>query len=270
MSIANHPKPGEHLDYSKMPIYTLFARLGKQVLRPGGMELTRRMLNDLDIGSSDEVVEFAPGVGATARLTLARNPARYTAIERDAASVGLVSEYLTGPNQRCVQGRAEETGLPEASATVVYGEAMLTMQTAANKARIVAEAARLLKPGGRYGFHEVCLTPDDLDEETKSAIEKSLTGVTHVGTRPQTQSEWRALVEGAGFEIQKTETAPFHLLEPRRVLADEGLWGTLRIVAKTLRNGAARKRVLAMRRAIRRHQNHLAAITFVAVKADRS
>ena len=89
MSIANHPKPGEHLDYSKMPIYTLFARLGKRVLRPGGMELTSRMLNDLAIGSSDEVVEFAAGVGAPARLMLARGSARDTAIAGGACAGGV-------------------------------------------------------------------------------------------------------------------------------------------------------------------------------------
>ena len=61
-------------------------------------------------------------------------------------------------------GFAEESGLPAGSATVVYGEAMLSMQLPTTKDRIVAEAARLLQPGGRYGLHELCLIPDDLDE----------------------------------------------------------------------------------------------------------
>ena len=85
------PIPGEQLDVSRMPIYALLARLGKQVLRPGGMGLTRQMLEFLDVQASDEVVEFAPGMGATAKLTLRREPAHYTAIERDEASMRLVS-----------------------------------------------------------------------------------------------------------------------------------------------------------------------------------
>lgn len=37
------------------------------------------MLSALRVGPSDEVVEFAPGMGVTARLT----PVSYTAVERD-------------------------------------------------------------------------------------------------------------------------------------------------------------------------------------------
>ncbi len=66
MTSAHESTPGEHLDVSRMPIYALLARLGKQVLRPGGMGLTRQMLELLDVQPSDEVVEFAPGMGAMA------------------------------------------------------------------------------------------------------------------------------------------------------------------------------------------------------------
>ena len=77
---------GEELDTTKMPGHWLLARLGKRVLRPGGRELTRQMLNGLCIKSSDEVVEFAPGLGFTAQLTLNQKPASYTAVERDEAA----------------------------------------------------------------------------------------------------------------------------------------------------------------------------------------
>lgn len=36
------------------------ARVGKRVLRPGGIELTQGMLTALAIGPQDRVVEFAP------------------------------------------------------------------------------------------------------------------------------------------------------------------------------------------------------------------
>jgi hypothetical protein len=44
----------------KMPGHWLLASAGKRVLRPGGLALTRRMLQALAIGSQDRVVEFAP------------------------------------------------------------------------------------------------------------------------------------------------------------------------------------------------------------------
>ena len=43
------PQPGEGLDTRKMPGHWVLARMGKRVLRPGGLELTRRMLESLDI-----------------------------------------------------------------------------------------------------------------------------------------------------------------------------------------------------------------------------
>lgn len=121
-------------DYDTMPGHWLLAQLGKKVLRPGGVELTRRMLESLDIRSTDEVVEFAPGLGGTARMALERDPASYTGVERDETAARRVRRYLRGSDRQCLVGRAERTGLPDASATVVFGEAMLTMQTPTHKA----------------------------------------------------------------------------------------------------------------------------------------
>ncbi len=39
--------PGEDLDASTMPGHWLLARLGKRVLRPGGLELTRHLVESL-------------------------------------------------------------------------------------------------------------------------------------------------------------------------------------------------------------------------------
>ena len=90
--------PGDGLDAARMPGHWLLARLGKRVLRPGGLELTRWMLDALGVDPEDRVVELAAGLGATARLTLARRPAAYTAVDRDATAVATLST-LTGPGQ---------------------------------------------------------------------------------------------------------------------------------------------------------------------------
>jgi ubiquinone/menaquinone biosynthesis C-methylase UbiE len=138
------PIPGEKLKVERMPGHWLLARLGKRVLRPGGRALTTRMIEALSIRPSDKVVEFAPGLGETARLTLKQNPASYTAVERDKDAAATVQAYLHEPNQQCVIGLAEDTKLPAGSATIVYAEAMLSMQPPQQKAGIVREAYRLL------------------------------------------------------------------------------------------------------------------------------
>ncbi|WP_145295736.1 class I SAM-dependent methyltransferase [Crateriforma conspicua] len=261
--------PGEKLDASKMPGHWLLARLGKRVLRPGGIELTRRMLDSLMISSSDTVVELAPGLGTTARITLAKRPAAYIAVERDPDAAAQVQALVSDPRDRCVQGNAAQTGLPSESADVVYGEAMLTMQVESQKQAIAEEAWRILRPGGRYAIHELGLMPDDSDESLKDAIMKNVSEAIHVGARPLTVSDWRQTLEAAGLHVDSSTcvTAPMHLLKPRRVLADEGFFGTARIAFNVLRTPAARKRVHAMRRVFRRYEDHLCAVTMVGQKS---
>jgi SAM-dependent methyltransferase len=258
--------PGATLSAEKMPGHWLLARLGKRVLRPGGLELTRRLLNSLAIQSMDQVVEFAPGLGVTTRMTLNLNPASYTAVDDDEKAAARVRQFLTKPNQQCLVGIAEKTGLPDNSATVVYGEAMLTMHGAEQKRAIVREAFRVLKPGGRYGIHELSLVPDDLDNGIKQEIQQSLSRAIHVGARPLTSAEWRALLEAEGFEIRAEAERPMRLLEPDRLVQDEGLGGALRFIWNLIRDGEARKRVLEMRRTFTKHRSHMAAIMLVAVK----
>ena len=261
---SESPRAHETSD-TKLPGHWLLAKMGKRVLRPGGLQLTRKLLAALNIQSTDNVVEFAPGLGVTARLVLARSPLNYTAVERDAAAAATVRQYLP-PSHRCVVGSAEETGLPAESAEVVFGEAMLSMQPATTKTRIVKEAVRLLRLGGRYGIHELCLVPDDIEEQTRIAIQQELSHDIHVGVRPLTRLEWHDLLKAEGLHIEAEFVAPMHLLEPRRLVQDEGLFGAMRFVWNVARNPLARQRVMHMRRVFRKYRNHLAAIAIVGRK----
>ncbi len=250
----------------KMPGHWVLASMGKRVLRPGGLELTRQLLNSLDIAQQDDVVEFAPGLGVTARMTLAHNPRSYTAIERDRNAAKTVEAYLVGPEQRCLLGSADATGLPDLSATVVYGEAMLSMQPPSVKTKIIAEGARILRPNGRYGIHELCLVPDDVSESIRQSIQDELSDDIHVGVRPLTVREWRGLLVAAGFKVVAEHRAPMHLLEPARVVRDEGLLRAIRFAWNVATHAAARRRVLSMRRVFRKYGSHLAAIVLIAKK----
>ncbi|MDE2484493.1 MAG: methyltransferase domain-containing protein [candidate division NC10 bacterium] len=262
--------PGHGLQVDKMPGHWLLAQMGKRVLRPGGLELTRRMLDALDITPTDRVVEFAPGLGVTAQLVLAKSPSSYTAVEADDAAARRVQSYLSGDNQRCVIGQAEQSGLPDGSATVVYCEAMLSMKTPDNKVKIIQEAKRLLAPGGRYGLHELSLVPDDIDHATRDAINRALSQSIHVGVRPLTVSEWKVLLQHEGLIIKAQATTPMHLLELPQMIRNEGLTGVARIAWNVLQNPAARQRVRAMRRVFRQHDRNLAALMLVAEKGNVS
>lgn len=59
----------------------VLSKVGKKVLRPGGREMTMKILNLLDIQVNDHVVEFAPGIGFTAEQILKLHPKNYTGLE---------------------------------------------------------------------------------------------------------------------------------------------------------------------------------------------
>jgi hypothetical protein len=73
-----------------------------------------------------------------------------------------------------VIGLADQTSLPTAFASVVIGEAMLSMQTTEHKRLIAAEAFRLLRSGGHYGIHELAVVPDDLPPDQQREIDRAL------------------------------------------------------------------------------------------------
>lgn len=56
------------------------------------------------------------------------------------------------------------------------------------------------------------------------------------------------------------------LLQRRRMIADEGLFGALRFAKNLLLQPVARKRVLLMRSTFRKHRDQLAAVAIVAHK----
>jgi SAM-dependent methyltransferase len=253
-------------DLAAQPAHWVLAELGKRVLRPGGTELTLALVDALDVGPSDDVVEFAPGVGFTAERVLERRPASYTGIELDEEAAADLDRRLGGSTREFRVGNAANTALADGVADVVYGEAMLTMHPDDGKASIIEEAYRLCRSGGRYGIHELAVSPDDLDAATKSTIQSDLAAATQVNARPLTRPEWVTALEAAGFEVDWTATAPMQLLEPRRVLADEGLVGTLRFVFNLATQPDARRRVRQLRRTFTRHADHLTAISLVARK----
>jgi SAM-dependent methyltransferase len=240
----------------------VLARLGKRVLRPGGKDLTERMLGEVDLRDRD-VVELAPGLGWTARRIVAQTPRSYVGVDASPEAGALV-QRVVGDVGRCVTGDASATGLPDASADAVVGEAMLSMQTDNAKSAIVAEAVRVLRAGGVYAIHELGLAPDGLPDETKTAIRRDLARAIKVNARPLTMSEWRGLLEEQGLVVEFAGTAPMALMEPARMVSDEGLGGALRIAVNAVRDPAARRRVMVMRNTFRQHRDALTAVALVA------
>lgn len=244
----------------------VLAKAGKTVLRPGGLELTKIMIENLNISSDDDVVEFAPGLGITAEMTCNKNPKTYTAVDINAEAADIVRNRLKDRNVKVVVASASETTLPNAYATKVYGEAMLSMQNDKHKREIIFEASRILKSGGYYGIHELGLYPDNVGDAVKKEIFHDISDAIQVQARPLTVAEWTELLKEAGFEVLSVAKNPMHLVRPKRILQDEGFMRSLKIAFNIMFHPELRSRVKKMRAVFDKHENHLNAISIIARK----
>lgn len=251
-------------NFAKAQGHWILARMGKRVLRPGGKELTQKLISGLQISPSDNIVEFAPGLGYTAALALAHHPKTYIGIDADEDAVALLSQKVKGENVQFVLANAAGTKLENNSKDKVYGEAMLTMHADKRKSEIIQEAHRILKQGGMYAIHEMGLV--EVDEELKNKIQKDLGFSIKVNARPLTVNEWKILLEQEGFTVRQVYTNEMLLLETRRMIDDEGFFRTLKIGFNILRYSSARKRILEMREIFKKYQKHINAVAIIAEK----
>jgi len=85
-----------------------------------------------------------------------------------------------------------------------------------------------------------------------------------VNALPLTAEEWQEILQQHGFIIEHVETAPMHLLYPKRLIEDEGFLGVMKIAKNVLTNAKARKRVLFMRKTFMTYNQYLQGISIVA------
>ena len=68
------------------------------------------------------------------------------------------------------------------------------------------------------------------------------------------------------MSVKVEYSAPMALLEPQRLIADEGAEGAFRIVWNALNDEEALARIREMRAVFRKYHDHLAAIALIARK----
>jgi ubiquinone/menaquinone biosynthesis C-methylase UbiE len=118
--------------------------------------------------------------------------ARRNAIEAGVTNVEFVKGYL------------EELPLPDASVDVVISNCVINLS--GDKTRVLAEAARVLRPGGRFAFSDVIADPD-MDEQTKADMMAWTGCIAGALTEP----EFRRALDAAGLtDPQIRETHRVH------------------------------------------------------------
>ena len=107
-------------------------------------------------------------------------------------------------NVEFLKGTIEEVPLPDASVDVIISNCVINLS--ADKPRVLREAARVLRPGGRFAVSDVIADPE-MDEATRRDMEQ-WTGCI---AGALTEEDFRRELEAAGFEeIEIEETHRVH------------------------------------------------------------
>jgi SAM-dependent methyltransferase len=120
-------------------------------------------------------------------------------------------------NVEFVKGEIEHIPLPDNSVDVVISNCVINLS--ADKTRVLQEAFRVLKPGGRFAVSDVITRGEILPEIRKSVL-------LWVGciAGALDESDYRVKLAGAGFEqIDVEPTRVYRVEDAREFLSAEGL-----------------------------------------------
>jgi SAM-dependent methyltransferase len=162
-----------------------------------------------DLHEGETVLDLGSGAGADVLISARRVGPNGTAIGLDMTDEMLELARANAAqagveNVEFVKGYLEDMPLSDGSVDVVISNCVINLS--ADKPRVIQEAARVLRPGGRFAVSDVIADPD-MDDETRADI-AAWTGCI---AGALTEREFRSALRGAGFEeIEIRETHRVH------------------------------------------------------------
>ena len=102
------------------------------------------------------------------------------------------------------KGTIEALPLPDASIDVVISNCVINLST--DKSQVLREAARVLRPGGRFAVSDVIADPD-MDQASKADMEQWTGCISGALTREEFE---QALTDAGLTEIEINETHRVH------------------------------------------------------------
>jgi arsenite methyltransferase len=153
---------------------------------------------DLGSGAGADVLISARRVGPTGRaIGLDMTDEMLELARANAAEAGV-------ENVEFVKGYIEEIPLPDGSVDVIVSNCVLNLS--GDKPRVLAEAARVLKPGGRFAISDVIASPD-----MAAATRADMAAYTGCIAGALTEQEFRDGLAGAGLvDVEIAETHKVH------------------------------------------------------------
>src|SRR3954452_1802588 len=153
---------------------------------------------DLGSGAGGDVLISARRVGPAGKaIGLDMTDEMLALARRNAAEAGAT-------NVEFLKGYIEELPLADASVDVVISNCVINL--AADKQRVIREAARVLRPGGRFAVSDV-IADADMDAATRKDMEQWTGCIAGALTR----AEFASALHDAGLDdIEITETHRVH------------------------------------------------------------
>lgn len=216
--------------------HVFLARMGKTMLRSGGIDTTQWLLSQTHINSHTNILEVACNMGTTMIKLAGKFGCRVTGIDLDENALAHARENIYSHNLQdkitLVHANAEKLPFPDNSFDVIINEAMLTMLTDKSKAKVLAEYHRVLKPGGMLLTHDVMFVTDDRSKQEELRI--AMTRAINVRVEPHTASDWKDIFTRSGYDVIQN-SGPMTLMTPSGMVHDEGLFRTLAIIFRALK-----------------------------------
>ena len=176
-----------------------------------------------DLHEGETVLDLGSGAGADVLISARRVGAAGRAIGLDMTDemLALARANAAGvPNVEFVKGYLEQIPLPDAGVDVVISNCVINL--AADKRVVLAEAARVLRPGGRFAVSDVIADPD-MDDATRADMQQ-WTGCV---AGALTEQQYRDALTAAGFadvDIRPTHRVHQHassaIVRARKPLAN--------------------------------------------------
>jgi SAM-dependent methyltransferase len=164
-----------------------------------------------DLQPGETVLDLGSGAGADVLISARRVAPGGKAIGLDMTDEMLVLARENAAaagveNVEFVKGYLEAMPLGDASVDVVISNCVVNLS--GDKPAVFAEAARVLRPGGRFAISDVIADPD-MDDATKA----DMAAWTGCIAGALTEDEFRVHLESAGFaevEIKRTHSVHEH------------------------------------------------------------
>jgi SAM-dependent methyltransferase len=235
------------VDVQRVPIaeadpYLLFGLLGKHVIHPGGRKATEELFALGAWAPGQRVLDIGCGVGTTAiemanRFQVSVTAADISAEMRERASANVEA---AGLRERVSVETADICALPypDGHFDRVVAEAVTMF---VDRDRAISELVRVCRPGGL-----VLATEFQWRRPPTPEARHAFLGEVCPGLLFETVDDWLARYGSAGLRDLKVRTGPFATMTVRGFLSDEGIGNAIRVMARAMASGAARRRIAWM------------------------